>query len=44
MNQGMTNGTYVVKEFGENITIIIEKGNLKTAYGNWSYNLKDFGY
>ena len=44
MGKGLTDGTYVVSQFGEEITVIIEKGNLKTAYGKWSYKLKDFGY
>jgi len=44
ISKGKTNGTYTVKQYGEKVTIVIENGKVKTAYGSKKYTLKDFGY
>ncbi|MCT4687613.1 MAG: hypothetical protein N4A55_09930 [Vallitalea sp.] len=44
MHQGKTNGKYIVKALGEKITVVIEDGVFKTAYGHFKYILDDFGF
>ncbi|MCK4261365.1 MAG: hypothetical protein KAX49_20510, partial [Halanaerobiales bacterium] len=41
---GVTDDTYTSYVFGEDVTIILNNGVLKTAYGQYTYNLTDFGY
>ncbi len=44
LKQGNTNGRYVVEALGEEITVAIEDGVFKTAWGHHKFTLDDFGY
>jgi len=44
IQQGITEGEHEVIVFGEKITIILENGGVSTAYGQYIYNLIDFGF
>lgn len=44
VSQGITNGSYTAKVYGENVTVYIENGVFRTAYGNYKLTLSDFGF
>ncbi len=44
LKQGNANGKYVVEVLGEEITVAIENGIFKTAWGHHKFTLDDFGY
>ena len=44
LKKGKLNGEFTVCVNGEKITIYMENGNVKSAWGHHKYNLKDFGY
>lgn len=43
LQKGMDNGKYVTEILGENVTIVIENGTFRTAWGHHNYSLADFG-
>ncbi|MED4781959.1 hypothetical protein [Brevibacillus choshinensis] len=44
IKEGKNDGLYIVKEFGEDIRIYIEKGKLKSAAGTHTYTVDDLGF
>ncbi|TYQ14543.1 UNVERIFIED_CONTAM: RHS repeat-associated protein [Acetivibrio alkalicellulosi] len=44
LSQGITHGEYTVKVFGENITVYMENGVFRSAYGNFKLTLSNFGF
>ena len=44
ISKGCLDGTHTVVVFGENVSVYLENGVLHTAFGEYRYTLKDFGY
>lgn len=44
LKQENTNSRYVIEALGEEITVAIEDGVFKTAWGHHKFTLDDFGY
>ncbi len=44
LSKGFTNGEHTVKVFGENITVYLEDGVFRSAYGDFKLTLSDFGF
>lgn len=44
LQNGMNNGNYVVKIKGEDVTIVIDNGIFRTAWGHHHFSLEDFGF
>jgi hypothetical protein len=44
LSQGFTNGEHTVEVFGQNITVSMENGVFRTAYGDFKLTLSNFGF
>ena len=44
LKEGTTKGLKTYKIYGDEVTVYIENGKFKTAYGNYKFDLKYFGY